>query len=106
MFSLPTIRVNNVIINVIVRVNEIFDVFIKVICKNFTLKLFNTFSECAALKEKYQRMKLIGPLIACDKQGYYEKKQCIGSVCHCVNKAGEKIQTETFPVSDFKNYNC
>lgn len=104
MFSLPIIRVNNVIINVIVRVNEIFDVFIKAICKNFTLKLFNTFSECAAVMEKYERKKLIGRLFACDKQGNYKKKQCIGSVCYCVNKAGEKLQPETFEIS--KDYNC
>lgn len=106
MFSLPTIRVNNVIINVIVRVNEIFDVFIKVICKNFTLKLFNTFSECAIAKETYQRTKLVGQLFVCDEQGSYKKMQCTGSECYCVNEAGEKLHTGSFHVSESENYNC
>lgn len=60
--------------------------------------------KCAAVMEKYERKKLIGRLFACDKQGNYKKKQCIGSVCYCVNKAGEKLQPETFEIS--KDYNC
>lgn len=62
--------------------------------------------KCADAKEKHFRTELIGIQLSCDKQGNYQKVQCTGSVCYCVNEAGERLNTESFPISEAENYSC
>lgn len=62
---------------------------------------------CAVDKEIYQRTGLIGKMIYCNEQGGYKNIQCIGSVCHCVDETGEKIENSTdFGIGEFKSDRC
>jgi hypothetical protein len=46
------------------------------------------FTACARDQYEYQQTGLIGKMFACDEVGSYQRIQCLGSVCFCVDKEG------------------
>lgn len=42
--------------------------------------------ECARAEYDYKRSGMLGRSFVCRQNGNYEKVQCLGSVCYCVNE--------------------
>uniref|UniRef100_T1IZE8 Thyroglobulin type-1 domain-containing protein n=1 Tax=Strigamia maritima TaxID=126957 RepID=T1IZE8_STRMM len=69
-------------------------------------KSAETECKCAREKDYLHQHGMIGRTIACDKAGNYERSQCTGSKCYCVDsKTGEKIG-DVVPISQKDSLNC
>ncbi|XP_052830032.1 uncharacterized protein LOC106877885 isoform X3 [Octopus bimaculoides] len=63
--------------------------------------------KCAAKKAKYRVLKLNDKTFNCTRNGSFEKVQCVGSICFCVNEDGKKLKEQgTFKMSNFKKSPC
>ncbi|XP_013396880.1 uncharacterized protein LOC106163748 [Lingula anatina] len=62
---------------------------------------------CARDEDEYQKKGLIGKMYICNENGNYEKYQCTGSVCYCVDEKGSKLEsTPPVSISAVKTLNC
>jgi len=62
--------------------------------------------KCAVKKAEYQATGMIGLMFNCATNGNYESKQCMGSVCYCVNSDGVKLVGTETHIAQFSALNC
>ncbi|CAI9734987.1 Hypothetical predicted protein [Octopus vulgaris] len=60
---------------------------------------------CARHKFAYGKTGLIGKLFHCESNGNYNKIQCTGSACYCVDEVGKQVG-ESVHVSQRKSMTC
>ncbi|XP_052830004.1 uncharacterized protein LOC106867424 [Octopus bimaculoides] len=46
---------------------------------------------CARHKFAYEKSGMIGKLFLCESNGNYNKIQCNGSACYCVDEVGKRV---------------
>ena len=68
--------------------------------------MLNIISECARDQYEYMQTGLIGKMFHCDSNGNYDKVQCTGSVCYCVDMLGQQQGSSSVAIADIGTLNC
>lgn len=62
--------------------------------------------QCARDQHEYMETGLIGRFFYCTSNGNYQKHQCLGSVCHCIDNHGQMVGTQTVSIGDLDKLQC
>ncbi|GAB1605670.1 nidogen-2-like, partial [Argonauta hians] len=60
---------------------------------------------CARDQFEYLKTKLVGKMFRCEPNGNYNKVQCLGSACYCVDKLGKQVGGSVH-ISKSESMNC
>ncbi|XP_037094912.1 thyroglobulin-like [Pollicipes pollicipes] len=62
---------------------------------------------CARRRHEVSSLSLIGISASCDELGNFERRQCLGSQCYCVNpQTGAPVDASTVHISQSDSLNC
>ncbi|KAL8579825.1 hypothetical protein ACOMHN_048102 [Nucella lapillus] len=63
--------------------------------------------QCARDQSAYMKTRLIGKLFFCTASGSYQRYDCTGSVCYCVDNLGaQKAGSQTVNIADIGSLQC